>query len=336
MPSDTGGCRVERVAEREIRRKARRELGHLRADAIGHGERVRAWRLEDRNRAAGLAVRAADLLVVQCAELDARDVAKPDDRAVGIRPDGNRAELLFGLEASLRADGVGHVLTERRGIRADLAGGIDRALLQDGGAQIGNRETQPRQQVGLDPDAHGVVAGSEDARFADARHAIERIEDVDVRVVGKEQRVVGLVGRRQRHDQHRESGGLPHGEAERADVRRQVRLRLRQAILHVDLIEVGHRVDVEGDGQRHRSVVRVRRLHVEHVVDAVHRLFERRGDRVLDCQRVGARIRCRHENLRWHDGRELGDRQPAQGHQAAEHGDDGDDDGDDGAADEEG
>ena len=52
-------------------------------------------------------------------------------------------------------------------------------------------------------------------------------------------------------------------------------------------------VDVERDGQRHRAVVGVGRLHVEHVVDAVHLLLERRGDRLLDRERVGAGVVCR-------------------------------------------
>ena len=50
----------------------------------------------------------------------------------------------------------------------------------------------------------------------------------------------------------------------------------------VDLVDVAVGADVEGDAQGDRAVVRVDRLHVEHVVDAVHLLLDRRRDRLLD------------------------------------------------------
>ena len=170
-------------------------------------------------------------------------------------------------------------------------------------------QAEPGQQVRLDPDPHRVVAGAEDARFADAGHAVERVEDVDVRVVGEEQRVVAVVRRHQRDDQHRQAGLLAHRQAELADLGRQVRLRLRHAVLDVDLIDVRVGVDVERDRQRHRAVVGVGRLHVEHVVDAVHLLLDRRRDRLLDGQRVRAGILRGDGDLRRHDRGELRDRQ---------------------------
>ena len=54
----------------------------------------------------------------------------------------------------------------------------------------------------------------------------------------------------------------------------KVWLRLRHSVLYVDLVDVGIRVDVKGNGKRHRSVVCIRRLHIEHVVNAAHLLFE--------------------------------------------------------------
>ena len=165
------------------------------------------------------------------------------------------------------------------------------------------RHGQPhrRQPIGLHPDPHRVVAGAEDAHLADAGHAIERVDDVDVGVVGEEQRVVGLVRREQRHEHHRQAGDLAHREAELLDVGRQVRLRLRQPVLHVHLIDVRVGVDVERDRELHRAVVGVGRLHVEHVVDAVHLLLERRRDRLLDGDRVGAGVGGGDEDLRRHD-----------------------------------
>ena len=74
MPSDTGSGRVDRVAVVQILREPGLKIRHHLLHAVGDFERVRSGRLEDGDRAARLAVDAADLLVVQRAELDARDI----------------------------------------------------------------------------------------------------------------------------------------------------------------------------------------------------------------------------------------------------------------------
>jgi hypothetical protein len=119
------------------------------------------------------------------------------------------------------------------------------------------------------------------------------------------------------------------------DFGRKIGLGLRQTVLDVDLIDVGLRVDIERHGERHRAVVGIGRLHVQHVVGPVHLLFERCRHGLLDRERVGARILRRHQDLRRHDLRKLRDRQPAHGHQSAEDRDDGDDDRDNGSTNEE-
>ena len=194
MPSETAFVVSSVYCELEIAREARAQRLHLRADAFGNGERVRSRGLEHGNRAARLAVHAADLLVVQGAQLDAGDVAHPDHRAIRVRSHGDVPELLFCLETALRPDRVGHLLTEGHGIGADLSGGIDGALLLNGAAQIRDREPEPREHVRLHPDPHGVIASAEDTSFADARHTVDRVDDVDVRVVREEQRVVAVAG----------------------------------------------------------------------------------------------------------------------------------------------
>ena len=330
-----GAGGVERVLEAQIRGEARFEEGHLLPHAVRDLQRVRAGRLEDRDRAAGLAVDAADLLVVQRPELDSGDVAQPDHRAVRVRADRNRPELRLGLKPPLRANGVGHVLTGRGRVGADLARRIHGALLLDRVPHVRHGQPEPGEQVRLDPYPHRVVAGAEDARLADAGHAIERVEDVDVGVVGQEQRVVGLVRRQQRHDQHRQAGLLAHGQAELADLGRQVGLRLGHAVLDVDLVDAWIRIDVERHGQRHRAVVGVGRLHVDHVVDAVHLLFERRRYRLFDGHRVRAGILRGDGDLRRDNRRELGDGEIVERDQPAQHGHDRDDDRDNRPADEE-
>ena len=69
---------------------------------------------------------------------------------------------------------------------------------------------------------------------------------------------------------------------------RQARQRLRDAVLHLHLRVVQVGAEREGDGQRQRAVGGRLREHVEHALDAVHLLLERRRDGLGDDLRVGA------------------------------------------------
>ena len=148
-----------------------------------------------------------------------------------------------------------------------------------------------RQPIRIEPQPHRVLALAEDRDVADAGHALERVLDVDVEVVAEEQRVVlpvlGVDA-----DRHDEAGRLLlDGDAGRAHLGRQAAERLVDAVLHVDLRQVLIARDVEGDGDRRDAAVGARRGHVEHALDAVDRLLERRRDRA---SRLPARWRrCR-------------------------------------------
>ena len=98
-------------------------------------------------------------------------------------------------------------------------------------------------------------------------------------------------------------------QPELVDVRRKVGLRLRHAVLHVDLVDVDVGVHVERDRQLLGAVVGVGGLHVEHVVHAVHLLFERRGHRLLDRDGVRARVGRDDDDLRRDDLGKLRQRQ---------------------------
>ena len=71
---------------------------------------------------------------------------------------------------------------------------------------------------------------------------------------------------------------------------RQARLGLLHAVVDVErrLVDVG--ADVEGHLDLTRAVRRRGRGHVEHALDAVDRVLDRRGDGLLDDLRRGARI----------------------------------------------
>ena len=112
---------------------------------------------------------------------------------------------------------------------------------------------------------------------------------------------------------------LRQADPELVNVGGEVRLRLRDAVLDVHLIGVNVGLDAERHCQLHRTVVGVGRLQIEHIVHAVHLLFDRRGDRLLDGDGVRSGVGRGSDDLWWHDLGKLGQRQTA-------HGDETDDD----------
>ena len=92
-------------------------------------------------------------------------------------------------------------------------------------------------------------------------------------------------------DHHQHVGrGFAHRDADPAHLLRQARLGHRDAVLHQHLrgVEIG--AEREGDGDRELAVAGRLRGHVEHVLDAVDLLLDRRRDRVGDDLGGGAGI----------------------------------------------
>src|SRR5204862_2555348 len=98
-------------------------------------------------------------------------------------------------------------LPRGRRLRAERAGrDLDVLLLQRAG-DVTRRDLPRRQALRIEPQPHRVLALAEDGDVADARHALQRVLDVDVDVVAEEERVVLSLFRIDagRHD---ETGGL--------------------------------------------------------------------------------------------------------------------------------
>ena len=154
-------------------------------------------------------------------------------------------------------------------------------------------------------------------------------------IVGDEERVARLVGRIEVHDHHQVGRGLGHGDADVAHVGRQPRLGDRHAVLHLHLgdVEVGAELERDGDGEA--AVTRRVRRDVEHVLDAVDLLLERRDDGRGHHVGAGTGILARDVD---HGGRDigiLGDRQAAEGDEPQDHEDEGHHPGEDRPVDEE-
>jgi len=174
------------------------------------------------------------------------------------------------------------------------------------------------QLVGIEPDAHRILAGAEHQDVADAGQARNLVLELDGRVVAQVEAVVAGVGRGQRHDLQDRGRLLLHGDALRLHRLRQRRQRGRHAVLHQHLREIEIGADLERHRQGVAAVGAGVGLHVDHAFHAVHLLLDRQRHGVD--HRAGARTRVARRDLhgRRHDFGILRDRQREQG-DAADH-----------------
>ncbi len=226
-----------------------RQLVHGLAHRARHLERVRARRLEDAHRDRVLVVEHRAQRVAARRQLDARDVAEARDLSAGAGLDDDVAELVLGGQPAARVDGQREVDRAVHGHAADHAGRDLHVLVADGADDVGRRQAARRDLVGIEPDAHGVVAGAEDHHLAHARDARQHVLHLQHGVVAQVHHVVAVVGRHQVHD-HRDVGrALDGGDAELPHLLGQARQRLADAVLHLHLREVDVGAHAEGDGQ---------------------------------------------------------------------------------------
>jgi hypothetical protein len=248
--------------------------------------------------------------ILQRAEFDPRDVAQPDRRAAGrigahddVREFSRIGEPARGVDLKLeRRPG-------RRRRRADLAGGDLDVLLGDGVLNVERGHAEVGELVGVEPDAHRIAPFAEDLDVADAGQSLQLIDDLQIGVIRQRDLIDRTIGRGQIDDENEVRVLLLDRHAALIDDRRQRRSRLRNAVLDVDGGDIERVADVERDGDRRRAVVRARRRHVRHALDAVDLLLERRRHRVGDDLRACARIVGADDDLGRRDLGELRDRQ---------------------------
>ncbi len=306
----------------EARREPLPELLHGALD-LGRGrQRVGAGQLEDAQGRGGAVVEIGVAQIVLGAELDAGDVADARDPAVGIGLDDDVLELAHVLEPAQRLDaelegaGVGHrQLIEAARRHLDV-------LALDRVDHVGRGEIELGHPLRVEPDAHRVVARAEHLDVADAVQAGQHVLDLQRGVVGDVELVERPV-RRVEMDHHHQVGRVLLGrDAAPAHLVRQLRLGDRHAVLdqHLRLVEVG--AEREGDGDLDVAVSRRLGDHVEHVLDAVDLLLERRRHGLGHDLGRGARVaRGDHDGRRRHLGI-LGDRQREVGDAADQRDDD--------------
>ena len=144
---------------------------------------------------------------------------------------------------------------------------------------------------------------------ADAVEASQFVLHADDGVVRQEQAVEAAVGRNQRDEFENRGRLLRRRHPLDLHFLRQRRNGGRHLVLHQDLRLVGVRADREGDDQGIGAVVRARRLHINHVLDAVDLLLDRQGDGVDEGLGARAGVARRHLYGRRDDIGILGARQ---------------------------
>ena len=291
-------------------------MRHLGRDFAGHVERVRLQRLEDADARRRLPVEREDLAIGLRAELDAADVAHIDHLPVRFGLDDDVLELAHVVEAGGDVERVLERLRVRRRRHPELAGRDLLVLALERVDDVFGRQRTRIELVGVEPDAHRILAGPENIDLADTGQARQFRLQRDGRVIGKEQAVIAFVGRAQGDELQNSRRFLLDGYALGLHGLWQLRERAGDAILHQHLREVDVHPDLEGDDQRVAAVGGAVGLHVDHAVHAIDLLLDRQGDGVdhRACARAG--VAGGDRNGRRHHVGILRDREAQQRHGA--------------------
>ena len=177
---------------------------------------------------------------------------------------------------------------------ADATGSRLDVLRLEGGDDVVRRQGEIRHAVAIEPHPHAVVGRGQQRHVADAADALERIDDVDGRVVAQKKLIVAAVRRRQGNDLQDRRRLLLDLDALRANFRWKLRLGEPNPVLHQHVVDVGIGADREGDAEGVAAVVAAGRFHVEHLVDADDAGLDRLRHDGFDDFCARARIGRRH------------------------------------------
>ncbi len=225
-----------------------------------------------------------------CAEFDPADVANAQEGGIRECTDDYFAELIGRGEAAGSNDGVLQLRSVGGGSLADGAGWILAVLGLDGVADIGGGDAELGHFVGVEPDAHGVRLGNAEAGFPDAGQAAELVHQIDLRVIGEEERIVSLVVGDETNGDEEGGGDFFDGDTLALDLRRQAGQSDIDAVLGLDGSDVGIGAEFEGNVDDERAVVGHRRLVIEHPVKPDELLFDGLGDGLFQVECVAAEI----------------------------------------------
>ena len=140
-----------------------------------------------------MAVESTCNIVGLGSEFDPSDIFHSDNRAIPVSADHDVGKLVLGDETTRSPNSEGHLLTRRYWFGTGLSGGIHRVLLVDGFVDLLRGDIEIGQFGWIKPEAHRIGACTEDSNTRNAGESRQRIDDVDVGVVGQEDRVIAII-----------------------------------------------------------------------------------------------------------------------------------------------
>ena len=281
--------RVERIDHLEAAGEERLQPVDRGVNGVDGIERVLPRREPDGHAGRRLAVVFRVARVTFGIERDARDVADAHLRAVGVDAQQDIAELLRRGQARRPDDARADRLARGSRKSADRADGNLHVLRTDGGDHVAGGEAEVIELRGIQPDAHRILR-TEHLHVADARRAIQRIENVGRDVVGQILVAHAAIGGDETHHHEEVARRFVHPDAGLLDFLRQQRHRSLQLVLNLHLRGVRHRALRERQRDRRGAVGIGLGGDVGEVVDAVQRLLDDLDHRVLHRLRGGARV----------------------------------------------
>ena len=220
------------------------QLAERVVDRVHRFNGVRARLLLQGDHDGVLAVELTGEHIVLFADFGPRDILELDDAALVVAADDDLVELGGFHETALGGQGIDMGSVSRNGGRAHLTDRRLHVLLGDGGYHLLGVEPLRGHAVGIEPDAHGETRPV-DRRVAHAGDSQKNRLDVAVDVVGNLQaRHLAGAGFK-RHEAEHVFGLRADSAAELLHFRRQFRLGLRNAVLHLDHVHVAVGFDLE-------------------------------------------------------------------------------------------
>ena len=226
---------------------------------------------------------AADRVVLRT-QLRGTHVAHAHDRGVALvaGTDDNILEF-FRLDQHALA-GHGKILPGpfRCGRLPDLADAEGLVLSLDGIGDFRNADSHLRHPVGFQPHPHCNVRDRKHRRQVGAGDAFYRIEHIEIYIVIEVDRGHRSFWRVETDDHHEGLGFLLGRNALVTDDLGQLRQCLADAVLGIDLCNIRIRPWLECNDESHVTGRGTGRGHVDHVIDTVDLLLDRRGNGVGD------------------------------------------------------
>ena len=118
-------------------------------------------------------------------ELNSSHILDANQRSIDARPHYDVFEIFLRHQPALSSDRIGKILTFGNRFRIDLARRVHRILRVNRGHDFRNRDVELRQFVGINPNAHRVLPGTENGHAGNPWNPGERVVEVDVGVVGQ-------------------------------------------------------------------------------------------------------------------------------------------------------